>query len=79
MRDLDQARPTGLFFDAQTPGAIAAAVGRFEREGSRILPENCRANALDFTPSASAPPICEQVTEAWTRHGGHVVRQPDAA
>ena len=79
VRDLDQARPTGLFFDAQTPGAIAAAVGRFEREGSRILPENCRAHALDFTSERFRAAYLRQVTEAWTRHGGHVVRQPDAA
>jgi glycosyltransferase involved in cell wall biosynthesis len=79
VRDLDQARPTGLFFDAQTPGAIAAAIGRFEREGSRILPENCRAHALDFTSERFRAAYLRQVTEAWTRHGGHVVRQPDAA
>jgi glycosyltransferase involved in cell wall biosynthesis len=79
VRDLDQARPTGLFFDAQTPGAIAAAVGRFEREGSLILPENCRAHALDFTSERFRAAYLRQVTEAWTRHGGHVVRQPDAA
>jgi glycosyltransferase involved in cell wall biosynthesis len=79
VRDLDQARPTGLFFDAQTPGAIAAAVGRFEREGSRILPENCRAHALDFTSERFRAAYLRQVTEAWTRHGGQVVRQPDAA
>jgi glycosyltransferase involved in cell wall biosynthesis len=79
VRDLDQARPTGLFFDAQTPSAIAAAVGRFEREGSRILPENCRAHALDFTSERFRAAYLRQVTEAWTRHGGQVVRQSDAA
>ena len=36
VRGLDQPRPTGLFFEAQTAEAIAAAVLRFEREGRAI-------------------------------------------
>ena len=79
VRDLDRARPTGLFFDAQTPGAIAAAVERFEREGRRILPEHCRAQALEFAAERFRAAYLRQVTEAWTRHGGQVVRQSDAA
>jgi glycosyltransferase involved in cell wall biosynthesis len=79
VRDLDRARPTGLFFDAQTPGAIAAAVERFEREGRRILPEHCRAQALEFAAERFRAAYLRQVTDAWSRHGGQVVRQSDAA
>jgi len=79
VRGLDRARPTGLFFEAQTAGAIAAAVERFEREGRAIAPEDCRANALDFTPERFHAAYLERLTEAWARHGGQVVRTFDAA
>ena len=39
--------PTGLFFDSQTPQAIAAAVQRFD--AITIAPEVCRENALRFS------------------------------
>jgi glycosyltransferase involved in cell wall biosynthesis len=40
--------PTGAFFDAQTPGAIEAAVKLFEAHNNEFLPENCRLNAERF-------------------------------
>jgi glycosyltransferase involved in cell wall biosynthesis len=79
VRGLDRARPTGLFFEAQTAAAIAAAVERFERKGRAITPEDCRANALDFTPERFRAAYLERVGEAWARHGGQVVRTFDAA
>ncbi|MGH8256608.1 MAG: glycosyltransferase [Steroidobacteraceae bacterium] len=41
--------PTGLFFDAQTPTSIAAAVREFERRQGLFDPEACRENALRFS------------------------------
>ena len=41
--------PTGVFFLAQTPEAIVAAVDRFEREGAGISPLECRRNAEQFS------------------------------
>jgi glycosyltransferase involved in cell wall biosynthesis len=79
VRDLDQARPTGLFFEAQTAAAIAAAVERFEREGGRILPEDCRTQALCFTPERFRAAYLDQVSEAWLRHGGRAVGTSNAA
>jgi glycosyltransferase involved in cell wall biosynthesis len=79
VRGLDRARPTGLFFDGQTPAAIAAAVERFEREGGTILAADCRANALDFTPERFRAAYLKGVAEAWAQHGGQVVRTSDAA
>jgi glycosyltransferase involved in cell wall biosynthesis len=79
VRGLDRARPTGLFFEAQTAAAIAAAVERFERDGRAIAPEDCRANALDFTPERFRAAYLEQVAKAWARHRGQVVRTSDAA
>ncbi len=56
---LDAEAPTGVFFDAQTPQAIIAAVGRFEREGAVIRPEDCRRNAERFST--------QRFREAFTR------------
>lgn len=40
---------TGLFFDAQTPQAIAAAVTQMASQRSQFTAENCRTNALRFS------------------------------
>jgi glycosyltransferase involved in cell wall biosynthesis len=40
--------PTGLYFDAQTPAALASAVRRFEANEQSFLPEAIRANAERF-------------------------------
>ncbi len=79
VRGLDQAKPTGLFFEAQTPEAIAAAVLRFEREAGGIRPDDCRANALRFAPERFREAYLEQVALAWRRHGGRVAEGVDAA
>ncbi|WP_031362078.1 glycosyltransferase family 4 protein [Caballeronia sordidicola] len=47
--DGSHARPTGLFFDAQTTAAIIDAVDGFERGVVKILPADCRANAERFS------------------------------
>jgi glycosyltransferase involved in cell wall biosynthesis len=79
VRGLDQTRPTGLFFETQTAEAIAAAVLRFEREGGAIAALDCRANALGFSAEQFRSAYLRQVADAWTRHGGRVVRVSDAA
>jgi glycosyltransferase involved in cell wall biosynthesis len=45
---LDHPQPTGLFFDDQTPEAVAAAVLRFEANEHRFDPAACRRNAERF-------------------------------
>jgi len=79
VRGLDQAKPTGLFFEAQTAAAIVAAVERFERARGAIDPDDCRANALTFTPERFRNAYRAEVAQAWARHGGRVVRASDAA
>ena len=79
VRGLDQARPTGLFFEAQTAEAIAAAVLRFETEGRAIAAEDCRANAQAFSAERFRSAYVRQISDAWARHGGRVVRTSDAA
>lgn len=46
---LESHRPTGVFFDEQTPEAIADAVRDFERNADRIDPRACRENAQRFS------------------------------
>ncbi len=50
IQGLDKDRPTGEFFDAQTPEAIVAAIERFEANAGRITPDACRDNAARFAP-----------------------------
>lgn len=49
VRGLDDPSPTGVFFAAQTPEAIADAVLRFEANEQRIDPLACRRNAERFS------------------------------
>ena len=49
IRDLQHPTPTGVFFDAQTPHAIRAAVQEFERNSARISAASCRSNAERFS------------------------------
>lgn len=46
---LDSDRPTGVFFEEQSVTSLIDAVQRFEALGSKISPQDCRANALRFS------------------------------
>lgn len=50
VKGLDEIAPTGVFYDQQSPKAIIDAVQRFESEKAKILPANCRKNAMRFSP-----------------------------
>ena len=65
VRGLEAAEPTGLFFDAQTPEAIADAVLRFEANQSRFSPAACRENALAFAPERFRAEFAAFVEDAW--------------
>jgi glycosyltransferase involved in cell wall biosynthesis len=67
IQGLDSARPTGVFFNQQTPEAINAAVELFEREAARITPEACRQNVLRFSPERFRAEFTEFVTVEWAR------------
>jgi glycosyltransferase involved in cell wall biosynthesis len=58
---------TGLFFDAQTPAAIVAAVEQFERRAEQQPwdPAACRANAERFAPDKFRQQLADQVTRHW--------------
>lgn len=42
---------TGLFFDVQQPSALINAVETFEQLQTKIHPENCRLQAIKFSPT----------------------------
>jgi len=44
----DRAEPTGVWFDEQTPGCLADAIERFERERQVFDPTALRRHALRF-------------------------------
>lgn len=46
---LDHSSPTGVFFHEQNRQAITLAVDEFEQNADRILPGNCRKNALKYS------------------------------
>jgi len=61
-------KPTGIFFDSQTPDAIIEAVRRFEREGSAIRPAACRANAMEFSQERFREQLTNFVEERFNYH-----------
>jgi glycosyltransferase involved in cell wall biosynthesis len=67
IRGLSEPVPTGIFFEEQTVPAIADAVERFERDGSRIDPKACRQNALRFGPERFRAEFAEYVNQRWRR------------
>ena len=70
LRGVGSDRPTGLFFDAQTPEAVAAAIRRFEALVPGIDPADCRANAMQFSTPRFAAEYTEFVERAWAAHRG---------
>ncbi len=64
VRGQDDRAPTGVFFDAQTPQAVAAAVRSFEADAGRISAVACRENALRFAPARFRDEIARVVDEA---------------
>lgn len=72
VRGQDHATPTGLFFDAQTPGAIAASVRRFEASGDVITADACRSNAERFGASRFRKEFAEFVE---ARHAEFISRE----
>jgi glycosyltransferase involved in cell wall biosynthesis len=49
LRGLPDPAPTGVFFDAQTPGAVRAAVLTFEAQAQRITRAACQDNAARYS------------------------------
>lgn len=69
------ARATGVWFDAQTPDSLAAAVGRFEAAESWFDPKLIRSHAERFS-SARFRSEFQREVQILLGDGGH---EPDAA
>ncbi|MEZ5935249.1 MAG: glycosyltransferase [Alphaproteobacteria bacterium] len=69
---LDQPKPTGLFFEHQTPEAIRGAIARFEQNAGSFSAKACRDNALRFATPHFRERYVRLVTETWQDHGGRV-------
>jgi len=65
IRGLEYAQPTGLFFKAQDPPTIAAAVRDFEIHQHRFSAVACRENALRFSPDVFREEYTRFVAERW--------------
>jgi glycosyltransferase involved in cell wall biosynthesis len=62
--------PTGLFFDAQTPDSLMAAVERFEALSEPISAQACRAHAERFSIAAFRERMGNLIETAWAQHRG---------
>ncbi len=64
IRGLDHAAPTGVFFDAQTPEAVVAAVEALDAAANRITATACRENARRFGAARFRAEIAQAVDAA---------------
>ena len=70
VRGPEHPQPTGLFFNRQEPQAIADAVLAFERNQDRILPGDCRENALRFSTQVFRDTYSRFVEQCWDAFRG---------
>lgn len=66
VRGFGNPNPTGLYFDEQTPEAIAEAIRIFEEVHEKITPENCRRNAERFSTERFRSEFAAFTTRAWS-------------
>jgi len=65
IRGLGAEKPTGLFFDEQTPAAVIEAVRTFEQNHNRIQAADCRENALRFSVERFHQDFYEHAISQW--------------
>lgn len=56
---------TGLFFDVQHPEALMKAVSMFEQLQTKINPENCRLQAIKFSPTIFKQSYLEYIEDCY--------------
>lgn len=66
VRDRANGRPTGVFFDVQSPEAVTDAVRRFEQQTPAIDSRDCREQALQFSTPRFAREFTAFVEQAWS-------------
>lgn len=65
VRGLDDACPTGVFYNEQTAASLLDAVNCFEKLNDTITPEACRENALRFSVDRFRNEFTSFVEEKW--------------
>ncbi len=68
VRGADETSPTGYFFEDQEVDCIRRAVTEFDRLRPLIHAEDCRANALRFSPENFRRQFGALVETEWRRH-----------
>ncbi len=67
IRGLTAAKPSGLFFQEQTPESLIAAVHQFEHTGVALIhPHACRENAERFSSQRFRREFSDLVTARWS-------------
>ncbi len=61
IRGLTCSQPSGVLYEHQDPEALRRAVATFEAEMRRFTPENCRQNALRFSPDRFRRELAQHV------------------
>jgi glycosyltransferase involved in cell wall biosynthesis len=64
---LDDAAPTGVFFDEQSPQAIVDAIARFEQSGASIDAQACIARARGYSHEVFARRFGDWVDGHWAQ------------
>jgi glycosyltransferase involved in cell wall biosynthesis len=65
VRGLEDAAPSGIFFQEQTVRSLVDAVECFEREGGHIDPDACRRNAERFSAERFRNEFSAYVNRRW--------------
>lgn len=63
--DLNNSKPTGIFFDSQTKSSLQSAINLFETNQDLLDPNHCRENALRFSPENFAYQLTQFISEKW--------------
>lgn len=72
IRPVTESKPTGLFFQEQTPEAIRQAVHAFEQNADAFKAVHCRENALRFETGHFQRRYVKLISDAWLDHGGGI-------
>lgn len=67
IRGLDSPNPTGVFFSMQTPASLKGAIDLFESVSDSIKPQDCRQNALQFSPERFRDELHQYVMQEVTK------------
>jgi glycosyltransferase involved in cell wall biosynthesis len=65
VKGLNHEKPTGVFFPEQTVESLTQAIAEFEAHRSKILPENCRENAMRFSSERFREEFKDYVEGQW--------------